>query len=311
MATSSARRFALAAFAALLALFAALPARALDITACQQRVPEGASAVLSIDLTCPDAGVCEDPNGVGDRPCTQQADCGTGFACHKVAVRVGRGGRVDLQGHTLTGSQQLSAFENGSIGIACLDRCTISGPGVITGFNLGIEVGGARAVVRNLTVQGNVYGVHGGGPQRLLNVVATGNHYGVLSQGDLFATSVDASDNTELGVLGLLRLRGTNVKANSNGRAGVTAIGPCVVSGLIASGNSGPGLAAEGPTVLRSSTITGNNGAQTGFDVLTTSRPRLVRTSCGRSAALIFVPGPLSQEFELDAGASWGVCQGD
>ena len=57
-------------------------------------------------------------------------------------------------------------------------------------------------------------------------------------------------------------------------------------------------------------TLTGNDGGGVGIDILATSPPLLIDTTCGKSAVLIFVPGSFADDFTLNVGDPLGVCPG-
>jgi hypothetical protein len=122
-------------------------------------------------------------------------------------------------------------------------------------------------------------------------------------------TTIDASGNSELGLYAGNRSRIEDLTANGNGEVGVLTQSRGKFDRLTATGNGGPGIAVVQDAKLRDSTLTGNNGGGAGDDVLAAT-VRLVRTTCGKSAAL---PLSCTSPFECtcDAGPTLGLCGGD
>lgn len=205
----------------------ALPALAaqppVEVTACGQEVPPGRSAILMNDLTCALS------NGA-------------------LGVALGRGAKLDMQGHTITG---------GVASVACLPvmcdgtwcgpmktsgRCEVSN-GTITGARYeGISAG--KVVVRNVTfannrayailafhkaevrdsqIVGDQTGVQANLRIRLVNTTIDGGYVVSSKRVDLFDSSV-----TNVGILGIFGrdVRLTNSSVTGNGtdpRCGVDA----------------------------------------------------------------------------------------
>src|SRR4030095_10207284 len=90
----------------LFTLFAAVPARALDVTGCPAVVPPGEVGVVQNDIDCA-VGPPEHP--------------------HFVIVRQ-RNARRDLNGHTITLLQGPSTLGP----LNCVSRCEVNGPGTLT-----------------------------------------------------------------------------------------------------------------------------------------------------------------------------------
>jgi hypothetical protein len=237
------------------------------IGACGSTVPPGGTGVVTRDLVC---------------------DSGT------TAVTVGAGGRLRLRGHVISG---------GANAVQCQLGCSVWGPGEITGavdsgivvVNPGLSGADLPVVIGRVRVHHNggngIYGFNRVGSLTLLGVEVDNNLNGVNSTtiGDrITGRNVTVHDNQGVGIYGreirLLRLALTNNGAGSS-----------------------PGLLSErgGATLVRS-VVTGNAAAAGGMDIATHTRPRLVRTVCGRSFQVPFdgpVPGP-------DA-PTWGVCDSD
>lgn len=174
-------------------------ATAVDITACGQIVPAHEVGVLQSDLVC------------------------TG---HGLAVRAS--GTLQLAGHSITGDGDI-----GETGVVCsgpngraTGRCTIQGPGTISGFGRGVSV--ISSVV-------------------LRDLVVTGNGEGILSPaqlGDVDATNVDASGNAGVGIRGR-KVIASFVTASNNGGAGIIGDKRGVVgSDIVADGNGSSGIVA-------------------------------------------------------------------
>src|SRR5262249_46884642 len=97
------------------------------------------------------------------------------------------------------------------------------------------------------------------------------------------------------------RLRATNVTVSDNAGFGIY-VNSFKLIGSSVTGNGNFGADTVRTAILVDSTVTGNNGFGAGYDLTTGRRPRLVNSSCGRSATN-FVPPP--------ATVSWGVCSLD
>src|SRR5215813_15462375 len=182
---------------ALLGLVVGTSAAAMDITTCRQFVPAGVVAVLQADLVCgPSAQWPFSPQG----------------------VVLNSGATVSLNGHSITG-------DGTGVGVDCepqggirsrRNACRVVGPGVISGFELGIGVVG-HVAVEGVIVRGNRYGIS------------------VAKCCRLDVADVVAEDNATAGVYAR-RLSGSGLRANRNGEVGVWAYGFNLV-GLSASGN--------------------------------------------------------------------------
>ena len=176
-------------------------ATAVDITACGQIVPAHEVGVLQSDLVC------------------------TG---HGLAVRAS--GTLQLAGHSITGDGDI-----GETGVVCsgpngraTGRCTIQGPGTISGFGRGVNVI-SSVVLRDLVVTGNGDGIYSPA---------------VPQTGDVDATNVDASGNAGIGIRGR-KVIASFVTASNNGGAGIVGETRGVVgSDIVADGNGSSGIVA-------------------------------------------------------------------
>src|SRR6185295_58387 len=166
-------------------LLLAAPARAFDITACGQLVPEGDVGVLQNDLDCGGdeaAGHCLDPAAVA---CAEDPAC-TDTGCGGILLR--SYATLQMNGHTVA---------NGTVHCP-LKGCSIVGPGVVVG-GYGVAATGTGTV----TVSGGL-DVHGG-------------EVGIASynKGNLVLQDVTVSDvEDNWGIIGFRKLRLTNVTAN-------------------------------------------------------------------------------------------------
>ena len=97
-------------------------------------------------------------------------------------------GKLYLNGHTISGTE---------IGVAGGDRCTIYGPGTITGSTSGVNVfpskpGAGKATVVDATISGNALMGIGADKIRVTRSTISGNG-GVVFQGNPIAASSPAS----------------------------------------------------------------------------------------------------------------------
>src|SRR5262249_45953392 len=139
------------------------------------------------------------------------------------------------------------------------NACRVVGPGVISGFELGIGVVG-HVAVEGVTVRGNRYGIS------------------VAKCCQLDVADVVAEDNATAGVYAR-RLSGSGRRANRNGEVGVWAYGFNLV-GLSASGN-GLGGGVRGRGRLIDSVVVDNGGFDGTYDLLAFPRIRTRRSTCG------------------------------
>lgn len=227
---------------------------AVDITDCGQVVANEDVGVLVADLTCPATGVVA---GVLSE---------TGRAKGRVTVQ--------LNGHTLSAG----------LGILCNARCTVEGPGTISGGESGVLVSAypGDLTLRNLLIQGAEYGVSQGGRTVTLE-------------------NVEVSDNLEAGLVlySVRRLKGSNVVVSRNGGWGIKAdLARIELTNLTAQDNAdGAVIGSKRVVTLIDSTLSGN-----AFDVFSWRPPQLINTTC-----------ELSQGPNRDGSGlhTWGVCTND
>jgi len=126
----------------LLVPFIAYPARAIDITACGQVVPDGQIGVLQTDLDC--GGTYNTCFADAALACAADPAC-TDTGCGGVMLR--NGATLEMNGHTVANGIVLCPYRVSR-------RCSVVGPGIIAGgYGLLSQV--------NLSVSGGL-DVHGG-----------------------------------------------------------------------------------------------------------------------------------------------------
>jgi hypothetical protein len=184
-------RLSVASGLALLATVA--DAAPLAITECHQEIA-GTSGILTTDLDC-----SADPLSVG--------------------VDVLRGD-LYLDGHSITGA---------AIGVACVERCTIYGPGTIVGNGMGVDQfstspSGGKVRLIGVTVTGNDSGGIGGDRVKVEGSTVSGNG-GLILSGNAIGGGVigkkvlvrdsSVSGNLDFGVFsGKIALRNSSVATN-------------------------------------------------------------------------------------------------
>ena len=246
-----------------------------QITGCHDVVLPGDVGVLQNDLDCggPDFG--------------------------RWGVTLTPGASLSLNGH---------AIRNEFGGAWCQGRCTIEGPGEITGMSaLAVSISG-KTTISDILIQdsgGGIYPADAGADLRLLKAVRiTLRNVTIARAGSGFqagvygwriaATGVTVTDSR----FGLYadRVSGRNVTVSGNGERGIRATKASFVD-LTATNNGAAGVEALYMRLVNS-TVTGNNGYGDGRDVIGLAHaPVLINTTCGRSAA-----GDLSD---------WDVCTDD
>ncbi len=278
-----------------------------EVTQCGQVVPAHETGVLAASLACtvPYGGLC--PDNV--TPCIIAEDCPGMASCNGGAVILQDHATLDLNGKTLS----LTPPGLG-VGVLCVDRCEVHGPGSISGFGVGILAFTMKRIdVQDVVITGAPHmgaGIYTNSPLRARNVTVTGSLYGITSFSDARTAvleSVVANGNDEIGIYTDRGVRGSDVTANDNGEEGLFLSGfrRSSLVGLTATNNGAAGLKTRAALVLRSSTLTGNNGGGAGIDLATPRRPFLRDTACGLSAAFSDTGG-------VDVfGPAWGVCAGD
>jgi hypothetical protein len=223
------------------AAFAAPP---VPVTACRQEV-ERAIGILTVDLDC-----SSDPLAIGV---------------------VLRNAKLDLNGHSITGAE---------IGVVCAEKCTIFGPGTISGNHSGID---------QISLRPN------GGKVTLKEATVTGNAGNGIAGDRVYVLESTISGNG-----------GFIVQGNPAG-GGIFATHRVAIRDSTVDGNETYGACSSGRISVTRSTLTGS-GAAPGCvphpscdacgDVVTRKKPFVSRTSvCDVSA------NPL--------GGTWGVCSAD
>ena len=242
----------------LVALTILLPCSALglDVATCGQTVPSGEVGVLQADLSG-----CVDGVVLADR-----------------AV-------LEMTGHAISASH---------LGIQCVgSRCTVHGPGAISGAVVGIWgfYPTGRVDVTDVDIHDTPSaGIQNARRATLTNVTVRRAGFGAIDPEYSAGIYVD-------------RLKGTNVTTADNAGYGVLGGTTVKLTALTSTGNGNAGIAAQNRSLLRESTITGNNGYGVGIDYVAYRRPRVIDTVCGLSAS----PGATAEE----PGPPWGVCTGD
>ena len=255
-----------------LVLVLSAPAAALDITACGQTVPAGETGVLTGDVGC----ALSDFVGVG----------------------LEEGATLELNGFRLGGGD--------NIGVHCRHRsCMISGPGTIYGGDWIAVVleDGVRLAVNDVTISGADVGILGGATPdshtrvNATNTVIENSLQWALSASKLLAEgfTVTGTGQNSLYAVATLSLRGTLIDVSNNDAVGIFTR-KLKATNLTANGNTRVGVDAR-TIKLEDSTLTGNNAAGAGIDVRSLRKPRLINTTCGRSAD--------------NDGATWAVCAND
>lgn len=272
--------------AAVALLLSTSVSHAFDVSTCGLVVPAGEVGHLVGDLSCP--GTVE------------------------AGVTLEKGASLSLDGHSLLGDG------GGRFGVACVGRCTVTGPGEVGFFDSClIAFTNGKLTVRDLDVHHCTRGINA---YKVLAIDVDAHHHAewaFIVGYDMKGRGVTADDNGLHGVYGRkvvledsamrrngshavsvdISFRGTNVTFEDNVGAGV--IGDKIkASGLNATGNGAGGvLASPSSLALRDSTLVGNAG----FDVGSERPPRLKDTTCDKSFK---APGAVG-------GPSWGVCAQD
>ncbi len=197
------------------------------------------------------------------------------------AVTLLQHARLDLNGHSISG-------EPNSDLIICSRSCEVNGPGTISDANEGIVAGIGE--VRNYTVKG------------------------VLTVRDLTMRNLQSALSASAGIKAsnLLITHGGRAFAAQRVQAADITItdslpGETIGDGrmrfrrLVLTGSSTLGVSA---TALRlvDSYVMGDIGGYPGFDLVASQRPKLIRSTCGRSARW--------NRVGLAVG-TWGVCVHD
>ena len=193
-------------------------------------------------------------------------DC-SGFDAD-AAVRVGRGGRLNLAGHTFTGnSTQPVVHCCEGAGPTCTNtKCAVSGPGTISGGTFGVF--GSRPSVRSLTLDSAVQrGVRGVSGTKIRDCEITNSFYGVEAGKIAIRGSLVSGHRRGLVASSILKVRDSQILGNDEigiqmGRANNTK--RTNVTDSLVSGNGDFGISAVGSVTMRRSEVA--NGAGIGVE---------------------------------------------
>ena len=249
-------------------------AHAVDITACGQTVAPREIGVLQNDLTC---------NGPG------------------FGVRLDNGAVLDLGNHTLT-------IEGVTpIGVECFARCSVLGPGTVARVGLGPSGGGivatakSRVTVTGATLDGFAIAIHTPFARLVISDTTIQNSHNGIDARRIDVTDVTITaapqfgNNCITGVTGRIRGQNLTLGGCTNG----IYVGRKVdLTGLTWSGGD-IGVRTNKRVKLEDSSITGATTA----DIASARPPRLVNTTCDRSA-IVDSDGHITS-------ATWGVCAND
>lgn len=248
-------------------------AGAVDITACHQEVPAGQVGILTTDL-----------------------DCGWNTVEGSYGVELQRNATLDMQGHTISGSQW-AVYCPGP------GRCTVTSttatPGTLTAAEAGIWTPGSKVVVSNVHITNNTYGISNNPKATLSNVTFVDNGF-AFTTGLAVATDVTvsgpcyASYCIDLGKGGKL----DNLVTTATGTSGNVVQTTRSVKLRNPSMTGGGGQAG-----ILAKSIRIRGGSVTGHAIdLAASSLRLVDVACDRS--LRFDRNGLQM-------GTWGLCAND
>jgi hypothetical protein len=244
----------------LLTLCVASVASARDITGCHDAVLSGDTGVLQNDL-----------------------DCG-GADFGRWGVTLTPGATLDLNGY---------AIRNEFGGVWCQGKCTIMGPGEITGMEALAVLVNDKTVMRDVVIRDSGAGIYPtdvAGDLARLERVRVG-----LRNVTLIRTGSSGVYGWKIKVIGVTvvdsgfglyadRVGGRDVTVTGNAENGIRATN-VKLTNLVATDNGAAGVEALYMR-LKDSTVTGNDGYGDGRDVIGLARgPLLINTTCGRSAA--------------------------
>ncbi len=234
-------------------------------------------SAYAVDITTCDEIVPASETGV---LLTELAGCNDGVVLAERAA-------LQMNGHSILGA---------NAGVFCLGpRCSIAGPGEISGATFGVFLySSVKLTIADVNIHdSSEEGIHCSGGQ--CGVRATGLTLSRNGFGSTFPGGPEYSYNISAHVV-----RGTNITVTDNAGFGVYA-DRFNITDLIATGNGNAGLYA-GRGRLVDSMVTGNNGFDSGIDIFTARRPRLINSTCGRSA---------SGSPATTVGPPWGICIDD
>lgn len=269
----------------LLALWPAGPVHAFDVTACYQTVPPHETGILRNDLACDGSG---GPN-----------------------VNVGRGARLELNGHRISG---------GYIGVSTYPgsgRNVIEGPGEIVGasgdpFGCAIATS-SKATIRYLDLHTNRRGIVTvyDYPLKLEHVRISNNTAEGISSyfvnlgsvigpgnGKITARDVILANNGDNGIeaYGQLQLRDSAV--TGSGGSGIVSNGRVfILEDVSITDNTAAGIVSGSPKrgKLKHSVATGNGPEG---DIAAPVPPQLITSTCDHSV-------------DTDSGGTLGICVDD
>ena len=201
----------------------------------------------------------------------------------EAAVTLRDGAKLDLNGFSIT---------SGDIGIVCWERCSVRGPGEVTGVRIGLSFRGiqnARLKLKDVDIHDNAelgiaheLGVEQGKePLARLSNVTLQNNGGTginMLRGRLVANDLTVTDNGFHGISGLLTFQLKRTTVQRNQRDGLIAV--------------------YGGGRLFDSLLSFNGNPGVDVDIRTATPPILIRSECGFSA-------------DYSTGNPWGVCAGD
>ena len=187
---------------------------------------------------------------------------------------------------------------------------SVTGPGTLAG-GYGLLVSGNLRAEGNLDVHGGQVGIIALGRARLRDVAVSEVAKNFAIEARTLHVSNVMSNHNEVGIVTTGRLVADNLTTNDNTRTGMIVYGALRVVGLTATGNGsdvdqGSGsvfyVADHGRPRLVDSSVTGNFfRGTTPVDLLSTTMPRLVRSTCDHSA----------RYENSGAAGSWNVCADD
>ncbi len=276
-------------------------ARAVDITECGQLVPPGETGVLQADLDCeasPGPSRCSSDLEI---TCDSDSDCPLG-ACRPASgvnlgdFPLGNRAQLELNGHSIRGAH---------FGIVCyVRRCTILGPGEVSGTGDAIRAFRGHLTVENVVLSESAYGIRSDRAKvQLTDVLLRDNTSFGASVRKLRATNLSAIGN-RFGI-DARTIEGTNITVENNevGLGGSHLLRKATIDGLEATNNSIAGV--WGARMRLQNSLLENNGV----DLRTWRRPRLVNTTCSNSEGCERA-GPRSNECTPTV-ESWQVCTND
>src|SRR5262245_38941701 len=259
-------------------LLLSAPASGVNVVACGQIVRRGEVGDLLADLACPGGGVVLEAKAA-----------------------------LNLNGHVVAGpgAGSGSCLFPDCGGVWCQgSRCTVEGPGEITGFPIGIFsqdpidlARKGRVTAANLLLRGNNEGLRARSAG-LSSVVARENGLGISAE-SCRLENVEASANGPLplglavGIVGRT-IRGGDVRVEGNlGAFGAIVATNVNLTRATVTGNAGDGIRVARRISLRDSTVTANATV----DLSAPRRPRLTNTTCGSSSDQL--------------SGDWDVCTND